>query len=232
MTQIVPISQLDNQLDMIKDGCLIDTNTLFAFYHCNDNFYRFAQKVYDCLSTNSIPVYTNVNIKLEFIDLFRRFFIHRGIRIRYDLEKSKPPIRNLNKLKEWDEKNRLYDQDVKGARKLFDSNWKNGWEEFCSYYLSGVLSNLWNETKEQWNMNLLSPKDNPAYFDQEPKWNEMISFVEKFGIGSSDAMILNFFLSSKIPLLLTADKDLRYVIKKSNLFKNKVIAIPDSFSKS
>ena len=62
-------------------------------------------------------------------------------------------------------------------------------------------------------MELLSYKTNKALFIKEPEWNDMISFVERFGIGSSDAMILNFFLCSKIQLLLTADRDLLYAIK-------------------
>ena len=42
---------------------------------------------------------------------------------------------------------------------------------------------------------------------------------------------LNFFLCSKIPLLLTADRDLLYAIEKSNSFENKVVAVPDTFDK-
>ena len=230
MTQIVSVSKLGNQLNIIRDGCLIDTNVLFAFYHSNDDFYGFAQKVYDCLSTNSISVYTNVNIKLEFIDLFRRSFIHRGICTHYNLEKSKLSTEEIGKLKTLAEKDRLYDQDVKSAYKFFDSKQKNGWKKFCSNYLSKALFEIWNETEKQWNMKLLSYKTDKALFIKEPEWKGMILFVERFGIGSSDAMILNFFLCSKIPLLLTADKHMLYTIKKSNLFKNKIVAVPDSFT--
>ena len=128
------------------------------------------------------------------------------------------------------------DNDIKEWRILlsrFPSNktqkGQDSWETFCSEYLSKVLSAGLKETEKQWNMRLLSYKADKALFIKEPEWDDMISFVERFGIGSSDAMILNFFLCSKIQLLLTADRDLLYAIKKSNLFKNKIIAIPDSF---
>ena len=244
MAKIVPISQLDDELNVNKfeDGCLIDTNTLFAFYHPDDDFYRFAKKVYSFLSTNSISVYTNVNIKSEFIDLFRRFFIRKGLLHLYESIKEKEREKFLDLMKELKslgKKDKFYDTNIKEYRKLLSSthslfsdvasNERDDWESFCSYYLSNELSKAWSEAKEQWNMDLLSYKTDKALFIKEPEWKDMISFVEKFGIGSSDAMILNFFLCSKIPLLLTADRDLLYTIEKSNLFKNKIIAIPDTF---
>ena len=245
MVKICKISQLD-QLEKSPNGCLVDTNILFALNNSCEKFHEDAQKSFCFVREKKhIPVYTNVNIKLEFIDLLRRLIIPKhlmglyqnkedlGLEIKKKLESLKD---NLNKSELELKTFKLSDWDIKEWRRLLSKIFnhkgrenKNAWEIFCSDYLSGALSDIWYETEKQWDMKLLSYKTDKALFIKEPEWNDMISFVEKFGIGSSDAMILNFFLCSKIPLLLTADRDLLYAIEKSNLFKNKIIAISDTF---
>ena len=42
----------------------------------------------------------------------------------------------------------------------------------------------------------------------------MVGLVEKFGIGTSDAMILNLFQCSKLDMLITTDTDLVYAFKR------------------
>jgi hypothetical protein len=58
-------------------------------------------------------------------------------------------------------------------------------------------------------------------------WKGMVDLMGRFGIGSADAMILNLFLSSHFPILLTLDKDMAYCMKKLNPI-NKLVFLPDS----
>ena len=217
---------------------------MFALNNSYEKFHEDAQKSFQFLSKNDIPVYTNVNIKSEFINLLRRLIIPKHLMELYkNKEVLVPDIKEkLENLKDKIDKSesklktfKLSDKEIKNWRDLLSkiSNHrqeKDAWAIFCSDYLSGVLSKAWNETEKQWNMKLLSYKTDKTLFTREPDWKNMILFVEQFGIGSFDAMILNFFSCSKIPLLLTADRDLLYVIKKSGSFKNKIIAIPDTFT--
>ena len=244
MVKVCKINQL-NQLKQPPSGCLADTNILFALYNPYEKYHQDAKKSFNFLSENNIPVYTNVNIKSEFIDLLRKLIISKYLMELYQSKKELNPDieEKLGKLKDKLDKSKsklktfkLSDDEIKKWRDLLSKasshkQRKDDWEIFCSDYLSGALSNLWNETEKQWNMNLLSyhKETDKALFIKEPEWQDMILLVEKFGVGSSDAMILNFFLCSRIPLLLTADKDLLYTIEKSNLFKNKIIAVPDTF---
>ena len=245
MVKICKISQLDQIKTPLK-RCLVDTNILFALNNPREKFHRDAKMSFEFLRKKKISVYTNMNIKSEFIDLFRKLIIPKHLiglyenRRDLDLE-VKDKLKSLKSDVEKSEKKlktfKLSDHEIKKWQRLLSkiSNYKGGkskdaWEEFCSDYLSGALSEVWSQTKEQWNMTLLSPTDNHDYFDRVPEWDDMILFVEKFGIGSFDAMILNFFLCSKIPLLITADKHMLYTIKKSNLFENKIIGVPDTLT--
>ncbi len=59
---------------------------------------------------------------------------------------------------------------------------------------------------------------------------DAISLMGRYGIASSDAMILNMFLSSKIPILITADKEMAQCIRAQNR-NDKYVFIPDSILK-
>ncbi|MFA6236240.1 MAG: hypothetical protein WC635_02845 [Bacteriovorax sp.] len=47
--------------------------------------------------------------------------------------------------------------------------------------------------------------ESKEFFDKHPLWENMVKIVGPSGIGSSDAMIINLFQESKIPLKITAD---------------------------
>lgn len=47
--------------------------------------------------------------------------------------------------------------------------------------------------------------ESKEFFDKHPSWENMVKIVGLSGIGSSDAMIINLFQESKIPLMITAD---------------------------
>ncbi|MFZ3231680.1 MAG: hypothetical protein WA160_15840 [Pseudobdellovibrio sp.] len=55
--------------------------------------------------------------------------------------------------------------------------------------------------------------------------------THKYGIASADAMILNMFLSSSIPLLITADLEMAHCVLSENRF-DKIVFLPDSLAYS
>jgi hypothetical protein len=63
------------------------------------------------------------------------------------------------------------------------------------------------------------------FFTSRPKWEEMVSIVGKMGIGSSDAMIINLFLQSTIPIMVTADNDVKKTLLKFSP-QGKVVLAP------
>ena len=77
MVKICKMSQLD-QLKELPNGCLVDTNILFALNNAYDKFHEDAYKSF-LFVKDRILVYTNVNIKLEFIDLLRRLIIPKHL---------------------------------------------------------------------------------------------------------------------------------------------------------
>ena len=40
--------------------------------------------------------------------------------------------------------------------------------------------------------------DSREFFDSDPDWNDMVDIIGRFGIGSADAVIINFFLCSTV----------------------------------
>ena len=42
----------------------------------------------------------------------------------------------------------------------------------------------------------------------------MVDIIGRFGIGSADAMIINFFLCSKFPVIVTGDEDMAYAVER------------------
>ena len=51
--------------------------------------------------------------------------------------------------------------------------------------------------------------------------------MERYGLASFDAMIVNMFLTSKIPILLTADLEMADCVSKESK-GSKLVFVPDS----
>ncbi len=64
-----------NEVSFRKSGCLIDTNVLFAANFNLDYFHDEAVEIFNILTEEKVPVYANVNIRSEFINLARRVVI-------------------------------------------------------------------------------------------------------------------------------------------------------------
>ncbi len=105
----------------------------------------------------------------------------------------------------------------------------DGWEIFCENYLFEKMSVVWDLAVKEFGVNMLSLREGERspQINGDISWEEMINLVSRFGIGVSDAMILNLFLNSNFRILATADTDIIYCMEK--LKKNdRIILIPNS----
>lgn len=239
MTSILNFKDFRNYLESTdtKKGCLVDTSILFSLIYPLDIFNEQAEDAFKILAEFDVPIYTNVNIRLEFIELYRRVIVPEAlIDLLEDSGENLHPML-LQKLKslrtryrnaQKEEKSfKLSDYEIKKFRELFlnySENQDTGWQEFCESYLSGAIQNAWDQTVDGWNLNFLSLRATEAHplIEKEVSWEGMVSLVEKFGIGTSDAMILNLFQCSKLDTLITTDTDLVYAFNRSNVADKKL----------
>lgn len=249
VTEVRGLSQLLATLKSDKNarhGCLVDNSILFALSYPLDAFNDEAERAFNVLTKESIPAFTNVNIRTEFIELHRRVAIPEAlIDLLEDAEESLDSeiVQQLKSLRtsyrkfQKDEKSyKLDDRAIKKYRRLlqkYELNGKDGWEQFCKDYLTGTIQAIWDTTVDQWNLNFISLRSSEKHplIQDEVTWENMVKLVERFGLGSMDAMILNLFQCSTLSILLTADSDLAYSATKLQL-KNKLVFAPDSLLKS
>lgn len=217
----------------LRTGCMIDTNVLFAASFPLDTFNEWAEDVFKVLHENEVPVFTNINVRSEFIELCRRVMIPEGLVDLYDdLGGNLDPaieqkLKSLKTLKEKAAKeNRTYklnDVDIKRYRDLLEEfqhpSGKNGWDLFCNDYFHRYIHRVWEDAVDALKIKFIGSRDTESseYFDSPPKWERMVDIVGKFGVGSSDAMIINLFVESKLPLIVTSDRDVAKAVLGLNL---------------
>jgi predicted nucleic acid-binding protein len=63
----------------LKGGFVVDTNVIFAISYPLDHHNEWAEEVIRILHRNDVAVFTNLNIRSEFIDLTRRILIAEGL---------------------------------------------------------------------------------------------------------------------------------------------------------
>ncbi len=245
MSAVRGLSKLSSILksDMsARSGCLVDNSILFALSYPLDTFNNEAEQAFNILAKEFVPVFTNINIRTEFIELHRRVAIPEAlIDLLEDAEKSldselvqqlKSLRTSYRKFQKEEKSYKLDDRTIKKYRHLlqkYESNGKDGWEQFCEDYLTGTIQSIWDATVDQWNLNFISLRATEKHplIQEEVSWEKMVKLVERFGLGSMDAMILNLFQCSTLGILLTADSDLAYSAEKLKL-KNKLVFVPDS----
>jgi hypothetical protein len=208
----------------LKFGCVVDTNILFAGAYPVDRLNTWAEKFFKICHSNGIPIFTNINIRAEFMDLFRRALIVESLlmlRSRYrgflndDLEKRLKALdtrvrENINK----NRSTQLSERDIKEYRKtlltLFtnkSSSDRDLWEILCYDFLEPQLRPVWLETTQVLGINFAGSRsvESVELFSKPPNWDGATEVMGQSGMGSADAMIVNFFACSKFSLLATAD---------------------------
>lgn len=225
----------------LKQGCIVDTNVIFAGSYDYDSYNEWAEEVFEVLQRHNIPVYTNMNVRSEFINLQRRVLIAEGLVSFYGQTSALldgPLYDKLKKLKRRADDALKTEKPLKvseseinefmalfGHEPLFDG--PSSWTLFCKDFFSPYIDKVWPRAVKEFRINFLGTREieSKEFFDRHPSWDNMIAILGESGIGSADAMILNLFQESTLPLLITADKAVRNTLLNSS-FNEKFILSP------
>lgn len=226
----------------LKQGVIVDTSILFAASYPADEFNTEAEELFDYFGELEIAAYTNINIRAEFIDLHRRVMIPEGLSDLYTqngksldvvlYKKLQSVYTALSESRKSGKPYKFDENQIKSWRSFLKSNYGNnsidGWLSFCKDFLLGKIENLWHSACDEFGINFLTLRgsDNKNWIHGDLTWEDMTTLVGQFGIGSFDAMIINLFLNSKFSALVTADKDIAYVISSLKP-KDKFVIVPD-----
>ncbi|MBL7557653.1 MAG: hypothetical protein JNM24_17620 [Bdellovibrionaceae bacterium] len=202
-------------------GCLADTGFLYGLAYEDDRLFNHANDIHDALAEASIPIYANVISRLELIDLvFRKQVTNGCIQIFNSMKSSIQSSETFNALKyirdkdtEAKRKHESYKIDerrLKTIRKNIDSTFGvSDWNGFCSKYIGTMLETEWSILEQEFGLNFVEVLEGQMspLFNSPLYWKDMVNVMSKYGQRGPDAMIINLFLQSKFPLLITSDGD-------------------------
>ncbi|MBI3534785.1 MAG: hypothetical protein HY072_04790 [Deltaproteobacteria bacterium] len=224
------------------EGCIVDTNLLFAASFPLDTYNEWAEGVFKTLHSLNIPIFTNLNVRSEFIELNRRVLIPEGLVDMYndlagnltlELEQQLKSLKTLKqKAANGNRTFKFNDSDIKKYRRLLTkfihTSGSNGWDLFCRDYFCPYIKDVWNDVIGELKIQFLGTREieSGEFFTSRPEWKDMVDVVGRTGIGSSDAMIVNMFLKSKFSLIVTTDYDVESAVHKIGENKHHVLAPP------
>jgi predicted nucleic acid-binding protein len=223
-------------------GCFVDTTILFSATYPFDSFNEHSEIAFDALSDAGVPVFTNVNVRAEFLEGHRRVLIGEllidfledmATDLEGPLREKLKSHRTIYRKKIEEEKSAKMDvNQIKNFRHLlasYQSPKGNGWDVFCRGHLLGKLAPIWKATQDVYALHFISLRsdDESPYLNSIPEWERAVELMGSYGIASNDAMILNMFLCSNLPVLLTADIEMAGCALKESNGKKRVF-IPDS----
>ncbi len=244
---VVGYSKFTKHLDeALKNGIIADTNLLIAATYDLDPANSDAIQFLDVLSDNQVPIFCNVNVRSEFLEIHRRIiFTEALLDFELHVDKAQIPIelvRKLNSLRTRSSKQttqdralRLSEAEIKGF-KISMSGIHTGsedlWTIFCEDRVGNKLASVWTEAESELGLNFLSlrKEDQASYFDKSPDWEGVVRLMETQGLSSSDAMIVNLFLCSKLKAIATSDWDVANAVRKAGQ-QGKTAFCPDEMAK-
>lgn len=219
---------------------MIDTNLLIAATYEFDENYEKTKELLELIFENQIPLYCNVNVKAEFLEIHRRIIFTETIidfAQAVDITKLPPTLASKtttlknrvikNEKKNKDKKQdppkviRLSEAEIKDFKlemlRVSNTSNENLWYELCETLVGDKISTLWEETKEEFGLNFISTRkeDQDKHLKFEPDWNKATDLMEKQGLSSADAMIVNMFFSSKFDVLITSDNEVALAVLKN-----------------
>ncbi len=223
-------------------GSFIDTTVLFSATYPLDSFNAESELAFESMASAEVVPFTNVNVRAEFLENHRRILIAECLIDFLEDFKSKLDGALFEKLKAHrtsfrrkvveEKSNKIDVGQIKVFRNLlasFKSPVGNGWDLFCRDYLMDRLVPIWPEAKNEFGLNFISIRSDSEndFMTSSPSWEKAVSLMGRYGMASSDAMILNMFLCSKISVLLTSDLEMAEVANKE-AGERKNIFVPDS----
>ncbi len=206
----------------LRNGCIVDTNVLFAAAYAPDIHNEWAEALFAKLYELRIPIYTNINIRSEFIDLNRRVLMPESLLDFFDDQRESLDLETHAKLKSLRTRKekaareqrtfKLSDPEIKEFRRLLSRANPRGvaaWELVCGTYFGPYLTPVWDDIVRELNIQFIGTRaiDEGPLFQSHPTWPDMLKLVGRFGIGSTDAMIINLYLKSNLALIVTTDND-------------------------
>ena len=223
-------------------GVFADTSILFSATFPADLFNAESEQLFDTLAAAVVPAFVSVNVRAEFLENHRRAYIADSlVDFLDDMEDDLDGVtlfklqshRKGHRKKADEERNTKLDvNQIKMFRSLLMAfPWKkgNGWELLCRNYLKPQLTPEWDDAVQELALNFISTRaiDQSPFLNELPTWERAVELMGDYGISSADAMILNMFLCSKIPILLTADLEMAdCAVKESK--GTKQVFVPDS----
>jgi predicted nucleic acid-binding protein len=232
-------AEVDTNPD-IKRGVFLDTNILFAASFPLDTHNTWAEQVIGILHDYEVPLFTNINVRTEFLELNRRVLIPEGLIDMSDdlgaslMSDAEQKIKSLKTRKARAASEgrtfKLTEAEIKQFRDLLerykDPSGANGWELFCADYFKPYIKNVWEDAVEALNVQIVGTREIDAgeHFPNKPTWEGVTRVMGISGIGSADAMIVNLFLESDFPLIVTTDSDVAKAVV--SLVKNKLVIAP------
>lgn len=223
-------------------GCFVDTSVLFSQTYPLDIFNEESERAFEVLSKYGIAVFTNINVRAEFLENHRRVLIAECLIDILDSwahqmdgrlsEKLKSHKTSYRKKIQEEKSVKIEISQIKVFRRLFSERvlmGKNGWEVFCENFLYGKLTPIWKRAEFELGLNFLTSRfgGSEMFFNTKPEWEKAVDLMGRYGMSSSDAMILNIFLCSKVPIFLTADLELAEVAAIEAKGQKQVF-VPDS----
>ncbi len=241
---IKAFSALSSYLNTSKhdQACFVDTSILFSATYDSDAFNSESEIAFDLLAEAGFSIFTNVNVRSEFLENHRRVLIpeilidllaKKGPQLDSILHEKLKSHRTSYQKKVAEEKNTKMDPiQIKMWRRLlleYSFDGIDGWTLFCRDFLKGKIRRIWQDTEIFFALNFISSRigEESPYLDQIPTWENAIGLMERYGLASFDAMIVNMFLCSKISLLLTADLEMADCVSKESM-GSKLVFVPDS----
>lgn len=222
-------------------GCLVDTSILFAYAYPNDLFNKSATELFDFLGDVELPVYTNVNIRSEFTNKYFEVLVPEALNDFYQIsglsfsEELKSKLASnyatLNAARKSGNSYKFNSNKIDDWRKILRKNNSandDGWFSFCSSYVGKYLTNIWEATCDQAGVNFLSLRGagSKEWMTSPIEWQDMTNIVGNYGIGSSDAMIVNLLINSHFEGIFTADIEMAKVIARISNGK-KIVFVPN-----
>jgi hypothetical protein len=190
---IQAFSALDDILKREKvSGCFVDTSVLFSATYPLDQFNEECESIFENLAEHEIPIFTNVNVRAEFLENHRRVLIGEALidfldEAEGDLsgplaEKLKSHRTSFRRKVEGEKSAKMDVNQIKMFRNLFAAYktfGNSGWKEFCRLYLQARITPLWDDVQREMNLNPISVRSenqNP-YLNQTPKWQRATELV-------------------------------------------------------
>ncbi|HWU43886.1 MAG TPA: hypothetical protein VN132_10625 [Bdellovibrio sp.] len=234
-------SFLEKDKSKIK-GCLVDTSVLFAASYTPDKYNEECEKPFDELAKRNIPVFTNVSVKHEFLERQRRVLVADSLVVFYEIYGKKLPPTLEMKLKshktshqkkaDEEKPTGLQKQQIDSFSKQLRSisiDGRNAWDILCQDLFAPQLLPVWDKAVQEFRIVELKTRTEDAspFILKNPDWDDAVKLMGRYCLGSTDAMIINMFLCSAIPVMLTADFEMARTAVTENQ-SNKEIFIPDS----